>query len=47
MYHEPNSSPNSYILQVAGIQQLFRVYDGIAAQIMKKKKDFVPEPPKK
>jgi hypothetical protein len=47
LYHEAGSSPNSYMVQVAGIQQLFRVYDGIASQVMKKKKDFVPEQPKK
>jgi len=47
MYHEANSAPNSYMVQVTGVQQLFRFYDGISAQLMKKKKDFVPEPPKK
>jgi hypothetical protein len=35
------------MVQVSGVQQIFRVYDGIAAQVMKKRKDFVPEPPKK
>jgi len=47
LYHEAGSSPNSYMVQVMGVQQLFRVFDGIASQVMKKKKDFVPEPPKK
>jgi len=47
LYHEPNSAPNAYMVQVSGIQQIFRVFDGVASQIMKKKKDLVPEPPKK
>lgn len=46
LYHEPNSAPNAYMVQVSGIPQLFRVFDGLAAQIMKKKKDFIPEAPK-
>ncbi|HEY3251322.1 MAG TPA: DUF4340 domain-containing protein [Ignavibacteria bacterium] len=46
LYHEPNSSPNAFIVQVTGVQQLFRFFDGMASQVMKKKKDFVPEPPK-
>lgn len=43
LYHEQGSSPNSYICQVSGITQLFRFYDGMVSQMMKKKKDFLPE----
>jgi len=46
LYHEPNSSPNAYMATVTGVQQIFRFYDGLSAQLMKKKKDFVPAPPK-
>ncbi len=47
LYHEDGSSPNSFMVQVSGVQQLFRVYDGIASQVMKKRTDFIPPPPKK
>ena len=43
LYHEKDSSPNSFICQVSDINQLFRFYDGMASQIMKKKKDFIPD----
>jgi hypothetical protein len=46
LYHEAGSSPNAFMVQVTGIQQIFRIFDGIASQVMKKEKDFVPEPPK-
>lgn len=46
LYKEPNVTPDSYILQVSGVQQLFRVYGGIAGQLMKKRKDLVPDAPK-
>jgi uncharacterized protein DUF4340 len=45
LYHEPNSNPNAYMVQVTGIPQLFRVFDGVAAQIMKKRSDLIPPPP--
>jgi hypothetical protein len=34
-----------FYCQVTGVQQLFRFFDGMASQVMKKK-DFIPEPPK-
>ncbi|MCX7877004.1 MAG: DUF4340 domain-containing protein [Ignavibacteria bacterium] len=43
LYHEKGSSPNSFICQVSGVNQLFRFFDGMAGQIMKKKKDFITE----
>lgn len=47
LYHEAGSSPNAFMVQVTGAQQIFRIFDGVASQVMKKRKDFVPEPPKK
>lgn len=47
LYDEPGTNPHSFIVQVSGNPQLFRFFDGMASQLMKKKKDFVPEPPKK
>ena len=47
LYKEEGTNPPSYICQVSGINQLFLFHEGTAAQIMKKKKDFIPEPPKK
>ena len=43
MYKE---NSGGYIVQVTGKTQLFRFSDGIAAQIIKKKTDFIPPPPK-
>jgi hypothetical protein len=39
----PNTEPVAYMVQISGVNQLFKFYDGMAAQIMKKKKDFIPE----
>lgn len=47
LYKETGIEPASYICQVSGINQLFLFYEGMAAQIMKKKTDFIPAPPKK
>ncbi len=47
LYKEADTHTPSYICQVSGINQLFKFYEGMASQIMKKKKDFIPEPPKK
>jgi len=46
-YKEEGSTPPSFICQVSGINQLFLFHDATAGQLMKKKKDFIPEPPKK
>ncbi len=46
LYKEPNTTPASYIMQVSGIPQLFKFNEGMAGQFMKKRKDFIPEPPK-
>ena len=46
IYKEPGTSPQSYICQVSGVQQLFKITDATAVQLMKKRKDFIPEPPK-
>ena len=43
LYKMPNTEPVSYMCQISGVNQLFKFYDGMAAQIMKKKKDFIPE----
>jgi len=45
MYRD-NGTPAGYIIQVSGKQQLFRFSDGVAAQYIKKVKDFVPDKPK-
>jgi hypothetical protein len=42
LYEEAGSVPHSFICQVSGNPQLFRIFDGLAGQIMKKKKDFIP-----
>lgn len=47
LYKEAGTNPQSFICQVSGINQLFKFYDGMASQIMKKRKDFIPEAPKK
>jgi hypothetical protein len=46
-YKIPNSEPEAFMLQVSGNPQLFKFFSGMASQFMKKKKDFIPEPPKK
>jgi hypothetical protein len=46
LYNE-NTDPPAYICQVSGVNQLFRFYSAMAAQIMKKKTDFIPQPPAK
>jgi hypothetical protein len=43
LYKMPNTTPVAYMMQVSGVNQLFKFYEGMAGQIMKKKKDFVPE----
>lgn len=45
LYEEKGSNPHSFIVQVSGVNQLFKFYDGLAGQLMKKRKDFVPDPP--
>ncbi|MBZ0204450.1 MAG: DUF4340 domain-containing protein [Ignavibacteria bacterium] len=45
--YKENSEPPSFICQVSGVNQLFKFYASMASQIMKKKTDFVPAPPKK
>ena len=47
-YKEPNTSnPVYYIMQVTNNKQLFRVSEAGANMWMKKRKDFIPEPPPK
>lgn len=46
LYKEAGSTPPTYICQVSGIQQLFKFSEGMASQLMKKRKDFIPDPPK-
>ena len=46
MYRDNNASSPGYIVQVSGKQQLFRFSDPVAAQLIKKAKDFVPDKPK-
>lgn len=45
--YKENSEPPSFICQVTGVNQLFKFYSALASQIMKKKTDFIPAPPKK
>ncbi len=47
LYKEAGTTPQTYICQVSGIQQLFKFNEGMAGQLMKKKKDFIPDAPKK
>lgn len=46
LYKEPNSVPPSFICQISGVQQVFKLGEGTASMLMKKKKDLVPEPVK-
>lgn len=45
--YKENTSPPDYIVQVSGINQLFKFSESYATNIMKKRKDFIPEPEKK
>ncbi len=50
MYKETLSDPNaapSFITQVSGNNQLFRLFSALAAQLMKKPSDFIPPKPTK
>jgi hypothetical protein len=47
LFKEAGTEPATYICQVSGIQQLFKFNQGMAGQLMKKRKDFIPDPPKK
>ena len=49
LYKEPVTDPNgvpSYITQVSGNNQLFRLFAALATQLMKKRSDFIPPAPK-
>lgn len=46
LYKDENSMPVTYTVQISGINQQFKFNEGIANVLMKKKKDFIPEPPK-
>jgi hypothetical protein len=46
LYKEAGSTPPTYICQVSGVQQLFKLGEGMAGMLMKKRKDFIPDPPK-
>lgn len=43
---DPNAAP-SYMTQVSGNKQLFRLFGALASQLMKKKSDFIPPKPNK
>ncbi|MEO8512086.1 MAG: DUF4340 domain-containing protein [Ignavibacteria bacterium] len=43
---DPNAAP-SYITQVSGVNQLFKLFGAIAGQLMKKQSDFIPPKPPK
>lgn len=45
LYKEPNTEPAAYICQVSGVNQLFRLFGALSAQLMKKKSDFIPPKP--
>jgi len=50
LYKEPLSDPNavaSYITQVSGNNQLFKLFAALASQLMKKRSDFIPPKPTK
>lgn len=47
LFKEENVIPASFIVQISGINQVFKFNEGMAAVLMKKRKDFIPEPPKK
>lgn len=45
LYKEKSSDPNaapSYITQISGNKQLFRLFGALASQLMKKRTDFIP-----
>jgi len=49
LYKEPVTDPNgvpSYITQVSGNNQLFKLFAALATQLMKKRSDFIPPAPK-
>lgn len=46
-FYKENGPPVSYIMQVSGIQQLFRWSEPMVATWFKKKTDFIPPPPVK
>lgn len=46
LYKEPGVTPDSYICQISGVQQLFKLSDGIANMLMKKRTDLIPPPVK-
>lgn len=46
-FYKENGTPVHYIMQVSGIQQLFRYSDATVTPWFKKKTDFIPPPPQK
>lgn len=46
-FYKQDSSPAEFFLQISNQKQLFRVPEGYSGTYMKKKKDFIPETPKK
>ena len=46
LYKDTSSTPASFIVQVSNIKQLFKFSSAFAANIMKKKTDFIPAPKK-
>jgi hypothetical protein len=45
--YKENTTPVDYIVQVSNLKQLFKFSESYATNIMKKRKDFIPEPEKK
>lgn len=46
LYKIPGSSPENFIVQASNNKQLFKMSSGYVYQLMKKRSDFIPPPPK-
>jgi hypothetical protein len=46
LYKMEGTTPVNYMVQVSGTTQLYKMSDGMARNVMKLRKDFIPEPPK-
>ncbi len=47
LYKMERAAPVNYMVQVSNSTQLYKMSEGMARNVMKLKKDFIPEPPKK
>jgi hypothetical protein len=47
LYKMEGTTPVSYMVQVSGINQLFKITEGMAGTLTKKRTDFIPAPEKK